>query len=222
MKRSVPMVAILMALIGLGGAFDFGDFGGDGVGAPGMEISMPDFTGGALPDGDPSNGVGAPGWGVSMPDFTGGHTPGDGAADGVGAPGWEIAMPSIVANAHRWAESQMSGFGAASGSGMIISSGEGGNYGSYGKYGLRMGLLGPGAISIANMGSEKIDIGSLRVVRVQSGWPVHKGEILATTPHTQFLMPGEAYVVFLQEDLTAGDEVILTNGIGTYTGLKVL
>ena len=163
-KRTITLVAILVALMGMAGAEE--------VGAPGMGIDM----------------------GIDMPDFGSDEwisiqTPGTWTGGAVHA-GWTGGY---------------GGYSGYSGSGKAQS------------YGLKLNLTASGIVTITNLGSDRIDIGSLKLVKVLEERPLRTSETLAYLPYTLILAPGASTNVVLQGSLISGDKVILTNGLGIYT-----
>lgn len=154
--------------------------------------------------------VGAPGMGIDMPDF--------GAPDftdnEVGAPGMGIDMPDFGSD--EWISIHPPG----TGTGWGVHAGWTGGYSGSGKaqsYGLKLNLTASGIITITNLGSDKVDIGSLKLVKILEERPLRMSETLAYLPYTLILAPGASTNVVLQGSLISGDKVILTNGLGIYT-----
>ena len=161
--------------------------------------------------------VGAPGMGIDMPDF---GAP-DFTDDEVGAPGMGIDMPDFGSD--EWISIQTPGTWA----GGAVHAGWTGGYGGYsgpGKaqsYGLMLNLTALGIITITNLGGDRIDIGSLKLVKVLEERPLRTSETLAYLPYTLILAPGASTNVVLEGNLISGDKVILTNGLGIYAEMIV-
>lgn len=133
----------------------------------------------------------------------------------------EIVMPDFGVD--DWIDAPLPGAWAGWGGHVKWAGGYGGHgwTGKASSNGLKLELTGPGTITITNIGGDKIDIGSMKLVKVLQERPHKIGETLAYLPYTQILAPGASTNVAFEGDPIPGDKIILTNGLGIYASMIV-
>lgn len=106
--------------------------------------------------------------------------------------------------------------GAETGTGAADDGGFGDIAGAFADLG--GGLLGDGP---GLMGLDPGDLGMKDGSYTMVGGPQKRYEDIAELPYTLIVEGGKSQTLDLYENVTSGDEIILTNGLGIYTGLKI-
>lgn len=208
MKTIIQFLVIIALVAGMGVAFaedgagaGAGDTGGLG-GLGDIGDAFGDLGGSLLGDGPGLMGLDPADLGM-----------GPGSYTMVGAPGAELPMPNFGADA--WVSAHIAGIGGAGGSGYAGLS-------ESTKPELVMIVNNTtNKATFYNRGMQGIDIGGLRLVKVIGHGSQKKHIDIAELPYTLVIEGGKSETLDLYENVTSGDKLILTNGLGTYTGLKI-